>query len=230
MGFLEKGWVIEDNIIKYPAGLDSFRAWKFVQEAIYDSHLPVMRAIAYYLNNPGKGVSSEQKRFIRRFPGCAEDRMTLVANFSKLLFPLSDSVKRVRIDQAKGNVTMETASFLVSTKPVRVISTADHLYTALDSVSAELCVSLGTGYVSPDENYEKIRKMNKNTAKTRLFPMFSYHSVVDFVRVFPPTNDGVIHVRYDHGMTGDDLQVLFERLFELRTDRDWCDSYEEILC
>lgn len=230
MGFRENGWSIEDTTIRYPSDIPEMRAWKFVQEAIYDSHLPVMKAIAYYLNNPEKGVSSEQRRFIRRFPGCAEDRMTLVANFSKLLFPLSDNVKRVRIDQAKGAVTMDNAVFLVSTKPVRVLSTDNQLYTALDSVSAELCVALGTGYVSPDENYEKIRKMNKTTSKTRLFPMFSYHSIVDFVRVIPPKGDGVIHVRYDHGMTGDDLLVLFERLYEYKIDKEWCAEYKEILC
>lgn len=230
MGFLESGWSIFNGEVTFPVGLDPLRAWHFVHEAIYDGHLPVVRAIGYSLNTPTKANIVKSGGVLERFQNCAEDRMSLVASFSSLLFLVSSAAKRVRVDEHVGVLSVSNAMFTESAKPVTVLSTRENLMTALAPVSVDIAVSPGTGYVSADINYERIRQRNTRIAKTRMFPMYSYHNIIDFVSVLPYRGDGKIRLRYTYGMTDSILMGMFMELFEEKPDKDWCGMYKEVLC
>lgn len=230
MEFRESGWLINNGEVTFPSGLDPIVAWHFVQEAIYDGHLPVVRAIGYRLNTDSSANIHKNGSMLDRFQSCAEDRMSLVANFSNLLFIVDPAVKMVRAREFTGVLQASNAVFTASAKPIKVLSTRDVLMTALEEASLDLSVALGTGYQSADINYDKIRQANPRRAKTSIFPMYSYHNIMDFVRVFPYVGDGKIRLHYKYGMTDDVLTSMFERLFELKLDKEWCSQYKEVLC
>lgn len=204
-------------------------AWNFVHQAIYDGHLPVTRAIGYHLTTTSSASNTQAMAVLKRFSNSAEDKMTLVASFSKLLFCGADNLKRVRLECDPGEVLVSKSTFLFSMKPIITLSTADYLFKALDVVNVDLAVATATGYVDPDVNFEKIMSDNKHISKTRMFPMFSYHSVIDFVTVIPPDGN-IIRMLYRHGMTDEIMSVLFERLFAQGIKSDWHMRYKEILC
>lgn len=231
MGFFESGWFIGNGEVTIPSNIDPIRAWHFVQEAIYDGHLPVVRAIGYSLNTPSKAnIVKSNGNVLNRFQNCAEDRMSLVASFSNLLFIVPATAKRVRVDEHVGVLLASKAVFTESAKPVTVLSTRENLMTALETVSVDLAVHTSTGYVSADENYRRIQQRNPHIAKTRMFPMYSYHNIIDFVSVIPYTGDGKIHLRYKHGMTDSILMNMFVDMFNDCSDKEWAGQYEEVLC
>lgn len=227
MGFIDSGWQIINGVIAPPSNINPWRAYKFIQEAIYDGHLPVTRIIGYSIRVDKQKKSARSERILERDQSCADDRLTIASNLSNVL--LMDYVSpRAHTDSYQGLMTVSNANFSFSKQPIIALSTKDYIVRSLEKVCFDMVLSTSTGYRDANENFEKIMKSRSVVSKTRYFPMFSYHNIIDFINVLPFV-DNKIEVRYSYGMNDTYLTIMFEKLWENRTDKDWCSNYQEIL-
>lgn len=226
MDFLERGWKLERGTISIPPNLDKWKAYKFIQEAIYDGHIPVTKVIGYYPSTSGASRSARASRVLERDQNCAEDRFSIAANLSKVLI-IGYDYKAIHTESVTGVMTVDNAGWNSSKKAVTVLSPEQYILRALKDVSLDMVVKTNTGYVSADENYESIMKSRARVSKTRYFPIHSYHNIIDFVKVLP-FNGQDIRLRYSFGMNDAYMIILLNKLFE-SGDSDWLDGYKEVL-
>lgn len=236
MGFIENGWKVSNGVVTPPLGMDMWMAYKFIQEAIYDGHLPVNRIIGFYAATGTAPRSARGARIIERDQNCAEDNFTIAAHLSKVLILDYDAKSPVIHTSAiKGELTVSNVDWTSSTRKLRVLSSHPYIMRALGPAAIDAIFATGTGYVSADENFETIIKVlakrsgekKRKVSRTRYFPIFSYHNIIDFVKVLPFT--GEIRLRYEHGFEDSDLVLLFEKLFEKGISDSWSENYSEVL-
>ena len=236
MGFIENGWTVSNGIVTTPSGIDMWIAYKFIQEAIYDGHLPVNRIIGFYATTGTAPRSARGARIIERDQNCAEDNFTIAAHLSKVLILDYDAKSPVLHTSAvKGELTVDNLEWTSSARKLRVLSSHPYIMRALGTAAIDAIFTTGTGYISADENFETIMKVltkrsgekKRKVSRTRYFPVFSYHNIIDFVKVLPFM--GEIRLRYEHGFTDADLVLLFEKLFEKGVTDSWSENYSEVL-
>lgn len=231
MGFLDTGWLISGGIIVPPAHVDPWTAYRFVQEAIYDGHLPVTRIIGYHITTSKSAKTARSSRIIERDQNCADDRLTIASNLSNIVL-IDYAAPKAHIEEHSGIWNVSAVDFTYSRKKLNVLTTQDYMLTSLTGVSLDLALQTNTGYRDANENYERImssRASTTATMRTRYFPLFSYHNVMDFVSVLPYDGSGTIVLRYYFGMNDNYLLQMFEQLFEKKPDVEWCRGYQEIL-
>jgi hypothetical protein len=227
MGFCDSGWAIIDGVVTYPSNIDPFTAYRFVLEAIYDGHLPVTRVIGYDYITPGARKSHTGSGMVERFKDCLEDRMTIASNLSKLLF-LDTSYSKARTDSVDGELRVSNTRFTYSYNELKVISTEDYILKSACEAALELVLNKSTGFRDAGFNFDRVQSLSRSSSKTRYFPLYSYHNIIDFVRVLPPVN-GVIKLHYKYGMNDQYLINMFEEMFAMKPDKDWLANYPEVL-
>lgn len=227
MGFLDSGWLITNGMVVYPENIDPRVAYKFVHEAIYDGHLPITKIIGYHIMVDNKKKSVRSERILERDQSCADDRLSVASNLSKIIV-MDYTSPRAHSAQVKGLIDIHNIAFQFSQRRIPILSTHEKILTALDTASLDVMLSTSTGCRDANENFEKIMGTKLTTSRTRYFPIFSYHNIMDFVRVLP-FNGTLVQLRYDCGMTDEYLTTVFEKLFELKPDKEWCKKYQEIL-
>lgn len=229
MGFFSSGWAIKDGVVTIPNGIDPWVGYRFILEAIYDGHLPVTRVIGYHINTSSANKRLRESRIFERDQNCADDRLTIAANLSHLLV-LDYNTTLLHTEIAKGVIKVSNTVFTFSRHPVLVLSSRDYIVTALNELSLDLVVSTATGYSGADVNYKKIMEQRGGrTAKTRYFPVYSYHNIIDFVSVLPFAGGNQIRLRYKYGVTDDVLMQMFECLFSSTETGEWHTKYREVL-
>lgn len=185
------------------------------------------RVIGYHLTTSKKAPSVKDSRLIDRDRNCIDDRLTIASNISKLLV-LNYTVPRMHSMVSSGTLKPSSSQFLFSQKNIPVLCTQDYILTAVNEVKAEFVLSTATGYQDANVNFAKLMQSKAVVSKTRYFPLFSYHNIVDFVRVRPPEGR-TIRLHYMHGMTDEYLLEMFELLFETKGKDSWYKKYEEVL-
>lgn len=227
MGFKDNGWSINNGLVTPPPGLDTWTAYRFILEAIYDGHLPVTRIIGYDYRTDSVRKATRGGGILERNKGCQDDRMTIVANLSKIVL-LDFSGYKTRTAEVDGVMTLSNAHFSYSKKPIVALSTKDYILTSTTKATLDLVVNKCTDYRDASYNYTKIQEVSSTSSKTRFLPMFSYHNIIDFVRVLP-LDGNKIQLSYLYGMTDDYLVRMFEDLFTMKLDKEWCTKFSEVL-
>ena len=86
------------------------------------------------------------------------------------------------------------------------------------------------GYKSADYNYDCIMKQRGgHVSKTRFFPIYSYHSLVKFIRVLPWDESSTIRLKYMHGITDSILLPMLEEMYIWAESKEWLtDRMQEV--
>lgn len=227
MGFLDSGWSIANGRVLAPSKYDPWTAYRFILEAIYDGHLPITRIIGYHVTTSNSARTARSSRIVERDQNCADDRLTIASNLTNILF-VDYTKPKAHVEEHTGVMRVSEIEFTYSRKPIPVLTTQDYMLTSLAGVSMDLTLSTSTGYKDANENYTKIMSSKIAVSRTRYFPLFSYHNIIDFVKVLPFTGKDII-LRYEYGMTDAYLTEIFEQLFIMKLDNNWCSKYREIL-
>lgn len=233
MGFTDRGWKISGGIVVPPADIPIEKAYQFILEAIYDGHLPVYRIIGFNYSSSKINKTTSGEEAVQRYKGCLDDRMTLVANLSKILL-LRVTGSKPKTAAMCGTMTVDNMNITYSNKPIIALSPSQAVMRTHIMSRLEFVINKSTGYKDAAHNFGQIMAINganrngKVTPKTRFMPMYSYHNIIDFVRVFP-LMDNTIRLAYDYGMNDEYLTELFEDLATMKCDPTWLQNYGGML-
>ena len=222
------GWKIENGVITYPSYLDMYTAYRFVLEAIYDGRIPVTKIIGYTFVTANIKKQSAGKDMFSRSPGGLDDKMSIIANVSKLVL-MRDGIFKPSTRAQAGEVTIHNMDLTYSQEPCITFSTGEYIMSNTVETSLEMVASCDTGYRDAQYNYNQIMKVARAKTKSRYTPMPSYHNIMDFVQVVPPVNDGKLRLHYKYGMTDEYFRILFNRLFSLLNNNEWAVKFKEVI-
>lgn len=151
----------------------------------------------------------------------ADDRLTIAANLSELLVP-GNPPEQIHTVPLSGKITIDNFKAVVSTREVPVLSSNNYVLTTISEINLDLALSKSVGYKSADYNYDCIMKQRGgHVSKTRFFPIYSYHSLVKFIRVLPWDESSTIRLKYMHGITDSILLPMLEEMYTWTESKEW---------
>lgn len=172
-----------------------FKLYRYFQQAILDSHLPVRKAVGFALITPTKLYKQSATE---RCSYCLENMIEIASNLDDKLF-IYDSRSNAVSDITSEPITANS-TFTASANPVRLLYIQPDIITPINQMGIEIFVVQSSGY----------RTMEANSAlmhNIKYFPMNSYHSLNDYVRVLP--YQGEICYKLLHGLQPLDLKKIF---------------------
>ena len=198
---------------------EKYLLYQFVLQAILDAHLPVAKAIGFSLNASKKLYKQSA---IKRCSLCLENMVEIASNLDDKIF-LNVQNNRVISGEITGKLTADMKVFTSNTKPVDILYIEPDIMTTIKPLSIDIYVDVDCGYNQMSINSLKIGKNN-------FFPMNTYHTVMDYVRVLP--YNGEIRYKLLNGMKPDMLKTLFIYLLGLysgndmrKEEREWVSSF-----
>lgn len=181
---------------------DKRMLYRFMQQAILDAHLPVMKATGFSLNTPRKLYKQSATK---RCSYCLENMIEIASNLDdKIFFGVSNN--HVISDQITGIVSADMDVFTSNTAAVKMLYLNKDIMTTIKPLSIDIYVDMDTGYKTMKDNSDRM-------GKSKYFPMNSYHTITDYVRVLP--FNGEVRYRLVNGMTLDILREMFLTYYTL---------------
>ena len=175
---------------------DKKQLFRFVHRAILDAHLPVMKAKGFALNTSKKLYSQSATK---RCSYCLENMVEIASNLDdKIFFNVTN--KHVISDQITGVVSADMSIFTSNEKPAEIMYVYKDIMTTIKPLGIDIYVDTDTGYKTMQENSACI-------GKSKYFPINSYHTIVDYVKVLP--YNGEVRYRLHNGMTPERLRNMF---------------------
>ena len=190
---------------------------KFMRQCIYDSKLYVTKAIGYrVIGDINKSTISVNISRSKRLGDSYVEMSTLLED---KIFTDVKAVDResVILPLHLGLNTLDTdCQFVVNREPIEVLWTKPLVGRALQGpVKIDVLITTAQGH--------RDMRRNSKTMSDNYFPMNSYHTVIDYVRVEPTPAGNLVKLHYDFGMTPEVLQRMF--VFYVSKHRIWDENF-----
>lgn len=201
---------------------------KFMREAVLDRYIYNAR-IAGVCVSTADSKTSVAKTYISKHNSIGESYAELTSQLSdKVFFLTSNQVLTVSLN--KGANKIEDVSFIRGGSPVSRLYVNDNVCRALhDNVVLSVFVTYDYGYKSMADNSKAIKSQHSS----KYFPCNTDYSLAQYVRVLPPTQDSVVHMRFYNGMNPEYFKLILEnwkKVIELgkmpEEVQKWLKTYE----
>lgn len=211
--------IFKDGIIHMPGEENPIGVYTEIRSAIYDNDIPLIKVIGFKTvdrSNPDSVRASDRHNAI------LENMIELSGTFSDLiLLPYNDTSSGrymlpsnfVNANDMIGGVTAGSAAFRANGKSLNALNKELYLFHALQAISIRMVVTETTGFITMEKSVEIIKGICSGMSDfdpNSYFPLNNEFSLVDYVRILPPTNK---YFRYKlrGGMTDDILNMLWNR-------------------
>lgn len=202
---------------------EALRMFRFLHEAIKDNKLYVTKVIGFRISETG--ASNKIKTYIARNINMSDSYTEIMRNLQDKLFFTKES--HVDVQLALGENTMTNTKFMKNRVSMSVLASNPYIArTSRKGVKLTLFLTTYNGFSSMEDNSKIVGE--------KYFPMYTYFSINDYVRILPPIpGDTTVRIRYYNGFRSGHLRSVLYNNNELYKSRDmkeetrkWLSSFD----